>query len=678
LLQERLLKVSARRLKVQEPLLKEEMGCLSLQEAFLKIQEPRLKERMEHLKLQQALLKEEAALLKAQEPRLRVSVRRLKVQEALLKKRMGRLKLQAPLLEGSPTFLKGSARLLKFQARRGLVQEFEYNRSEIAVETRREDGSRRAPGSGSADETMEPRFDDTARPGRVGPYRLAEPIGSGGMGTVWRAWDERLKRQVAVKHIRADAQHEKLRERLWREAQTAARLNHSVIVHIYDLVEGPEGDWIVMELVEGKTVRTVIEETGRLPFAQAVELALDIAEGLAEAHSHGILHRDLKAANVMVTPAGHAKILDFGLAKQLLREEGGEDQEASLSTSGLIIGTPYAMSPEQVLGRPLDARSDLFSLGALLHEMVTGEPPFRAATSTASMASILNFQPPPLVEECPEVPKELSDLVGRLLQKDPRFRPQSAREVVKALAGLAGVSAPQDHSQPSTIAELALLVRGLPGGRPGSSSAERKTTRLWRRWGLGLVAVVLMLGAWLWPRFQAAPQPPPKPETYAVSVLVVDPQRRPVDATIHPPAGSMLRRLPDGWWEVSIPAGKVPVDGWISIQAEHDDWEANRRDLHLEEDPSPRVVIPLKAPESWLRGEVVDSKNRPVAGVRVSRLGAQEEAVTGPKGRFELELPVPPEKRVRLRTEHQGWAPGDDFCFSGRDTCYIVLYREER
>jgi serine/threonine protein kinase len=498
------------------------------------------------------------------------------------------------------------------------------------------------------------------------------------MGMVWRAWDERLMRQVAVKHIRTDAQHDKLRERFWREAQTAARLNHPSIVHIYDLVESPDGDWIVMELVEGKTIRSLIQEAGRLPFVQAVELALDIAEGLAEAHSLGVLHRDLKAANVMVTPSGRAKILDFGLAKQLPRADGDEDQEASLSTTGLVVGTSYAMSPEQVLGSPLDVRSDLFSLGSLIYEMLAQEPPFRAATSAASMASVLSFQPPPLVEKCQEVPQALSNLIGRLLQKDPRFRPQSASEVVKVLAALAGVSAAQDDSQPSTVAEP--LVPGLREENRGLSSIDgRRTPRLWRPWGLGFLAVVLTLGAWLWPRFQTARQPSPKPEAYAVRVLVVDPQRRPVDATIRPPTGSVLRRLPDGWWEVAIPAGKVPADGWISIRAEHDDWEANRKDLHLEVDPNPRVVIPLKSPESWLRGEVVDPNNRPVAGARVSRLeGAREEAVTGPKGRFELKLPVPPEKRVRLRTEHEGWAPGDDFCFSGRDTCYIVLNREER
>ena len=274
---------------------------------------------------------------------------------------------------------------------------------------------------------MEPFFDETAPPERVGPYRIDRAIGRGGMGTVWQAWDERLKRQVAIKQIRADTQLGKLQQRLWREAQAAARLNHPAIVHVYDLVEDAAGAWIVMELVGGQTLRDLTGEQGPLPFAQAVRLGLDVAEGLAEAHSHGILHRDLKASNVMVTPAGRAKILDFGLAKQIHGEDG-EDQEASITKTGVVIGTCYAMSPEQVLGKPLDARSDLFSLGSLLYEILTGEPPFRAEVPAASMALILSHQPPPIEEVRSGVPRELATLIGGLLEKDPRNRPESARE----------------------------------------------------------------------------------------------------------------------------------------------------------------------------------------------------------------------------------------------------------
>jgi tetratricopeptide (TPR) repeat protein len=289
---------------------------------------------------------------------------------------------------------------------------------------------------------MKADLDQTARPERIGPYRLEKPIGSGGMGTVWLAWDERLERPVAVKHLRADVGSADLRKRLRREAQASARLNHPAIVQVYDLVEEEAGDWIVMEMVEGRTLRRIVQEQGPLPFAEAVRIGLDVSEGLAEAHARGILHRDLKTSNVMVTSSGRAKILDFGIAKRL-QSGDEEDQDASLSAPGLLVGTCYAMSPEQVLGHPLDARSDLFSLGSLLYEAATGEPPFRAESSTASLAAVLNHRPVPLAEIHPGVAWELSDLVSRLLEKDRDRRPESARQVAETLARLAAAIDPE-------------------------------------------------------------------------------------------------------------------------------------------------------------------------------------------------------------------------------------------
>src|SRR5436305_426402 len=176
------------------------------------------------------------------------------------------------------------------------------------------------------------------------------------MGTVLRAWDERLRRRIAIKQIHSGAvQH--ARERLRREARAVARLNHPAIVQVYDLIESEESDWIVMELVEGRTLCDLLAAEGRLPLSRAL--------GLAEAHSHGVLHRDLKTANIMVTPAWRAKILDFGIAKELQEEGDPALPDPSLSAPGMILGTCHAMSPEQVLGLDLDARSDLFSLGSL-------------------------------------------------------------------------------------------------------------------------------------------------------------------------------------------------------------------------------------------------------------------------------------------------------------------------
>jgi tetratricopeptide (TPR) repeat protein/energy-coupling factor transporter ATP-binding protein EcfA2 len=275
---------------------------------------------------------------------------------------------------------------------------------------------------------------------RIGPYRLEGPIGSGGMGTVWRAWDERLRRHVAVKQVLRNVVAEG-RERLRCEARAAARLNHPAIVHVYDLVEGDDADWIVMELVSGQNLRQLLDREGRLGVGQALQLGREIAEGLAEAHSQGILHRDLKAANVMVTASGHAKILDFGLAKQLHEEGGGSaGTDPTLSLPGVVLGTCFAMSPEQALGIDLDARSDLFSFGSLLYEILTGSSPFRAEDFLASLVRVVQCRPRPLQEVRPDVPPGLCRLIEQLLEKEPLARPASAGRVCEILASLSAGS----------------------------------------------------------------------------------------------------------------------------------------------------------------------------------------------------------------------------------------------
>jgi serine/threonine protein kinase/predicted ATPase len=328
-------------------------------------------------------------------------------------------------------------------------------------------------------------------PERIGPYRLDEPLGHGGMGTVWRAWDDRLKRQVAIKQVRADAKVSHLSERLRREARAAARLSHPAIVQVYDIVEGADGEWIVMELVAGRTLREVLQERGFLASQEAVHLGREIAGGLAEAHQHGILHRDLKASNIMVTPAGRAKILDFGLAKELPREDGPEGQELTISMPGLVLGTCYAMSPEQVLGRPLDARSDLFSLGSLLYEMLTGRAPFRAETAALSLARVMEHKPPPLHKLQPGIPAAVSEIVTRLLEKEPADRFGSAAELLAALeattSGLGAAPAlrlplPAEPLDPTvvTLAGGPLPTTGRPVPYEGhrQSGGERRTVTI--------------------------------------------------------------------------------------------------------------------------------------------------------------------------------------------------------
>src|SRR3954471_23912111 len=268
-----------------------------------------------------------------------------------------------------------------------------------------------------------------SHPQTIGPYSLGERLGAGGMGEVYQAYDERLDRWVAVKLIRPEAtENETARERFRREARAVARLSHPSIVQIHDIVETAESDAIVMELVEGESLARRITR-GPLPVGEAVRIGREIAEGLAAAHAKGLIHRDLKPENVMITPEGRAKILDFGLAKRL---EG----EASLTADHRVLGTFRAMSPEQAKGLPLDARSDLFSFGLLLYEMLSGRSPFEGSSTLETLTRICTHRQTPLREVSSAIPEGLSRLVDQLLEKEPARRPGTAREVAAALGAL--------------------------------------------------------------------------------------------------------------------------------------------------------------------------------------------------------------------------------------------------
>lgn len=308
----------------------------------------------------------------------------------------------------------------------------------------------------------------------MGPYLLEDRLGSGGMGTVWRAWDERLRRPVAIKQILPDKlDHPGARARLRHEAAAGARLNHPAIVHIYDILEAEGCEWIVMELVEGRTLKKVLK-AGPLDLVQAVRLGREIAKGLGNAHARGVIHRDLKTSNVMLTPSGHAKILDFGIAKLL-----GSDSSDTISLPGALLGTPHAMSPEQIRGEPLDHRSDLFSFGALLYEMLTRTSPFRAETPRATLSRVCHHRQPPARQLQPEVSPELSELVDWLLEKEPAHRPQDTREVAAVLnAILAGLvrdeslpAVPRRRAVPATLEEETVVL-----GPPQTAGEETAST----------------------------------------------------------------------------------------------------------------------------------------------------------------------------------------------------------
>lgn len=264
--------------------------------------------------------------------------------------------------------------------------------------------------------------------GKVGSFHLQEELGRGGMGVVYKAWDESLRRIVAVKFIRQDRSLSMAaRERFFREARAAASVSHPNIVVVHRIDEVRSIPFIVMEYVDGLSLEHMISREHRFSPLELMQLILQVAEGLQAAHENGIIHRDIKPSNIMVeTGSGRSKISDFGLAR-IGEEVSSESEEGSL------LGTPAYMSPEQVSGGVLDGRSDLFSLGCLIHAVVTGHSPFKGKSFADSVTRVLTTQPKPLIDSSPSVPAVLSNICSRLLEKNPADRYQTSKELVQEI-----------------------------------------------------------------------------------------------------------------------------------------------------------------------------------------------------------------------------------------------------
>jgi serine/threonine-protein kinase len=269
-------------------------------------------------------------------------------------------------------------------------------------------------------------------------YEIEERLGQGGMGVVYRARDTRLGRHVALKLLPPEfSQDEDRKARFIQEAKAAAQLSHPAIAQVYDVGDGPEGLYIAMELVPGRTVKALIE--GReLDALGAIEIAHQVAGGLQKAHEAGVVHRDIKPDNVIVTPDGHAKILDFGLAKLVESRPEAPDGISHMETlaktqAGFVIGTLRYMSPEQARGQLVDHRSDLFSLGIVLYEMVTGQLPFAGHTALDTLHAIAFEETRPITALRPNLPPSLQRVITRCLRKRPQDRYPDARELASDL-----------------------------------------------------------------------------------------------------------------------------------------------------------------------------------------------------------------------------------------------------
>ena len=332
----------------------------------------------------------------------------------------------------------------------------------------------------------------------LGPYEIVEPLGHGGMGEVYRARDTRLRRQVAIKTISARGGIDpEARERFDREARAVAALSHPNILAIYDVGTHEGMPFLAVELLDGETLRSRIESSP-LPISTVLDYTAQIGRGLAAAHEHGVIHRDLKPDNIFVTRDGQVKLLDFGLATEPAGETGDESTHFQ-TEQGMLLGTVGYMSPEQARGAPADARSDIFSFGCVLFELLSGRRAFKRESRVETLNAILKEHPPDVTSLRPDTPVALDRVVRRCLEKSPASRFQSARDLVFALE------------------TLAIGSDATPA--PSTGQLSRRA-----RWTMAtLLAAVVVAGAgilwWALPRSQPPPQPAATP------VPAADPRR---------------------------------------------------------------------------------------------------------------------------------------------------------
>lgn len=324
----------------------------------------------------------------------------------------------------------------------------------------------------------------------LGPYRVIRSLGRGGMGEVFLAHDPRLDRRVALKRIHRQEMPDgtSAQARFRREARIAAGLDHPGIVRVHDLLE-VDGDLVlVMEHVPGRTLRELVDEhPDGLPVARATAVARAVVRALAHAHSKGVVHRDLKTENVLVTDEGNGvKIADFGIARLFGDADGEPSDDTARTATGLVVGTPRAMAPEQIRGGPVDHRADLYALGVLLHEVFAGRSPFAAATRADTLARVLTETPSRLDEIAPGTPPPIADLAERLLADDPRLRPRDAYEVLALLDPVAG-------------ADSGATALGSATWMPATamSPAPARPRRPWKNAGLGVAVAVLLAALYL-------------------------------------------------------------------------------------------------------------------------------------------------------------------------------------
>ena len=290
-------------------------------------------------------------------------------------------------------------------------------------------------------------------------YRIIAQIGSGGMAEVYKAEQVSLERLVAIKKLKSSlAENPEMLERFFREGKSAAHLQHENIVQVYQMGEAQKEHYLVMEYVEGRDLKNVLKTSGPLPWEIACLIVRQVAQGLDFAHQRGYIHRDIKPGNIMITTQGEVKIMDFGIVRRV---------DSELTQTGSFLGTPSYMSPEQLKGEGISPKSDLFSLGVVLYELVSGEKPFKAENEASLVQKIINQKPTTVRKHNPLVPRRVWRIIKRLLQKNPKKRFSSAQELIESLDRLLGRKLVLNVNQ-----EIAQFLNQL------QTQAEDKTKRV--------------------------------------------------------------------------------------------------------------------------------------------------------------------------------------------------------
>jgi uncharacterized protein (TIGR03067 family) len=404
--------------------------------------------------------------------------------------------------------------------------------------------------------------------GRIGHYEVLQVLGQGGFGIVFRAFDDLLHRVVAVKVLSPQmAATSPARKRFLREARSSAAVQHENVVRVHAVSRDDEPlPYLVMEFIPGQTLQARLDQTGPLDLAEVVRLGRQVAQGLAAAHEQGLIHRDIKPSNILVdagTPP-QAKITDFGLARAA--------DDASLTRSGTVAGTPLYMAPEQARGETLDHRADLFSLGSVLYVMLTGRPPFRAETALAVLKRVSEDTPRPIREVIPEVPRWICRIVEKLHAKDPADRYQTAREVAEVLADCEAQLAPHKD-----LKDLSLI--------PAAKRKPAKQVGLGTWSTLGVVAagalmIVLVLfgrSAWLYASNRGELNL--VPHEGLVSLIVLQNEEGVFDDNKPHPVVTDWQDMKTAH-KLRLPAGKYQINAGL--------WPAGSKVLHWEVTTSDR------------------------------------------------------------------------------------------